>query len=631
VDRTVSALRAMFEPDSIAVVGASPRRGSIGQRVLSNLQRDFTGRLYAVNPSHAEVNGVPAFPSVAALPERVDLLLITVPAERVPDVVQTGAAAGHRSAYVISSGFAEAGAAGARLQEQLATTARTHAFPVAGPNCIGYLNGYRTTAAGFMNASAERPVPGSVALVSQSGGFGSFLLQMSRSAGVRVGFFASTGNEVDVSVTRIAAHVLEWPQVRVLMLFAEALRDPDGFVAAARRAWELDKVIVAVRPDTSAAVRRAVRHHTASQVGSSEVFDSVCDQYGVLRADSFDEMLDFAKLLQDGRRMRSNRLGLVSVSGGAGVMMSGAAARVGLQVPELSAAVQADIAPLVPKFAAVSNPVDVTAALGGSGFPASNLAEVATKILTDGGVDALVTVLFEGRGATAQAVRAVYEQHDKPMAAVIALDPDADPDAPVPVFTDPVRAVHAMGAVRRVSSRGAAPADAPVLDAGRQTRARRLLAEHRGADAVSPRVAARLMALYGLPGAGPADGAGPEPVGKSIVLELVRDPTFGAVVRARPGAGAAGSGTLLRPPFDRGPAEAAVRRALGLGSATEHDRSVLDGLARAMAVLALVAAELVEVGRLEVAYGVVGSAQPCVHRLGLWRQRQPSEADDLKG
>jgi hypothetical protein len=329
--------------------------------------------------------------------------------------------------------------------------------------------------------------------------------------------------------------------------------------------------------------------------------------------------------------MSSNKLGLLSVSGGAGVMMSGAAAKVGLEVPELPPDVQAGIASLVPKFAAVSNPVDVTAALGGSGFPASNLAEVAKRILADGDVDALVTVLFEGRGATAQAVRAVYEQHDKPMATVIALDPDADPNASVPVFTDPVRAVRAIGAVQRMSSRGAVPMDEPTVDAGRQTEARQLLADHGGAEAVPPQAVARLMALYNLPAIEPPDGTGPESSNESVILELARDPTFGAVVRARTRAGATGAQALLRPPFERDLAEATIGRSVGFSATAERpDRAVLRQLARAMCVLAVVATELPEVSRVDIAYDVAVRGQPVVGQLVLCLGHEVSTAVDLR-
>jgi acetyltransferase len=505
---------------------------------------------------------------------------------------------------VISAGFAEAGEAGAALQDRLSAVSRDFAFPVAGPNCIGYLNGYRTTAAGFMNASAGRPIPGSVALISQSGGFGSFLLQKSLSAKVRVGFFASTGNEADVSVARVMRHVVEWPQVEVLMLFPEAVRDANTFVAAADRAADLGKVVVAVRPDPSEAVQRAVRSHTASAVGASAVFDSVCDQHGVLIAESFDEMLDYALLMQDGRRMTSNRLGLITVSGGAGVMMAGAATRAGLDVPELPAEVQADIAGLVPQFAGISNPVDVTAALGGSGYPAQNMADVATTILSDGGVDALVAVLFDGAGATADAVRAVYDNQVKPMAAVIGLDPNAESISRLPVYADPVRAVRAMGALARISLRRPTGTPDFVANAKRRSSAFEILDRAGAAGLLDDHGATSLLRLYGAP-LDDVDGrerASAGPV--EIRLGIERDETFGALVTLEGGALGAlrGSRVILRAPFADSAARSALARLDG-GSIADPDvfgEPGLSPLVETLVALGSMGLELPSLGRLEI-------------------------------
>jgi acetate---CoA ligase (ADP-forming) len=471
--RPEERLRPVFAPRSIAVVGATDNPLALGYMVYANLLRDFPGRLYPVNSRKPAILGATAYPSVADLPEPVDLLVVLVPAAQVAVVVAEAIKAGHRSAYILAAGFSEAGTEEGRdIQRRLTEMAAAAGFPIVGPNCNGYFNGYAQTMATFaLMPDADRPTVGPVAIVSQSGGFGSSILTRAVKNRVHVGYFASTGNEADVTATDALQYVIAQPQVSVVAYFAEGIKDAAGFLRAARYAVAHDKVIVSVAPHTSPTVARAVMSHTATIVGSSDVYEAVCDQYGVLRAASVDELIDFCLVLQDGRRMAGSRLGILTQSGGAGVLMASAASEAGLEIPELSPGVQRDIAAHLPAFASAKNPVDTTAGM----FPDAprHMAAIVNRILDSDEVDALVAMTWIGNDAPANAVITAYGEQRKPVVPVVTVDPQLVAEQGLPTFADPTRAIGAVAAMARVSARR--PADLPefAVDAARAARAAR--------------------------------------------------------------------------------------------------------------------------------------------------------------
>ena len=292
----------LFAPRSVAVVGASET--GLGALTFSNLRRDFPGNLYPVNPRRTDVFGVPAFPTVDDLPEAVDMAVLLVPAAQVPGIAEQCAARGIGGALVLAAGFAEAGLPGRAAQDRLTALAREWAFPIIGPNCNGFMNGHEKVAATFaIPPDIERPEPGPVAVVSQSGGFGAYIMLKAVAGGLHVGWYLSTGNEADMNVARSIRYLIERPEVRVVLAFFEAVRSPEMFIEMAARAAELGKPIVAVKAGYTSEGKRAALSHTASIAGSGEVYDAVCRQYGLVQATSVEEMVDFGLALQGGRRM----------------------------------------------------------------------------------------------------------------------------------------------------------------------------------------------------------------------------------------------------------------------------------------------------------------------------------------
>ncbi len=494
-----SSLDRMLSPRSIAIVGASNRMPGIGGFVTANVIRAFDGAIYPVNPRETEVQGLPAFAAVEDLPQGVDLVMVVVPAIAVPPIVETCARLGVGGVVVITSGFAEIGGDGVALQAQLAEIAVRTGLRIAGPNCIGFMNLAERAMANFvLDPTDEIPAGGPVALVSQSGGFGGYMVRKALTAGLGVGWFVSTGNEVDVNIAGVLRHLVEREEVKVLLAFSETLRDPDVFIETARRASELDKPMVVLKAGRSQAAARAAQAHTGSLVGSAEAFDAVCRQHGVFSAGSLEEMLDLGLIFQGGRRARGRRVGIITGSGGAGVMLTDACVLEGLSVPELPEADQDSLLALMPKpfMGSVVNPVDVTAqALAAPGA----LEGVLTGVPASDAVDMVSPVIIGNPTHPDMYIRA-HRSTDKPIAFVSTLPPTSLLDAGVPAYTDPRRAARALAANAEFSLRSRrAPATAPTPDITRIAAARAILAGAEPGTALIEAESKQLLALYGAP------------------------------------------------------------------------------------------------------------------------------------
>lgn len=458
-------LARLLAPRSIAVVGASTRAGTIGALVMANLAKGYAGALHPVHPSAEAIEGRPCAPSVGAIPGPVDLAVVVVPAKAVPGVLEECGAAGVGGAVVISSGFAEVGAEGVDLGAEVTAVARRHGLPVVGPNCIGLMNVADGVVANFAYLPDDpAPTGGRVALVSQSGGFAGFTLRRARAAGVGLGWFVSTGNEADVTVSEVVEVLAAREDVDVVMAFAEQIGDGDAFRRAARTARDADTPIVLLKAGRSEVAARAAASHTASVVGSAAVVDAVCRQHGVVVVGSVDEMVDVALLLQAGVRPQGDRVAIVTGTGGTGVALADACAAAGLDVPELPATVQEELRALmpVPFHGSTANPVDVTAQAVSS--PAT-MGEVTAVLAASGAVDAVVPIIFTGP----------VDHHVAAHRAgtpLVVVAPEPIPglaEAGVASYPDPGRAARALGHAAALAAR---PDPAP---AGRdEARARRV-------------------------------------------------------------------------------------------------------------------------------------------------------------
>ncbi|MEU8270790.1 acetate--CoA ligase family protein [Sphaerisporangium sp. NPDC049002] len=494
------AFDRLLSPRSLAMVGASNSPTRIGGTVFANLLRAFPGEVHPVHPKDEVVQGRQAFRTVADLPEAVDMAVIAVPAPAVVDVVAACAARGIGGATVITSGFAEAGPEGRALQDRLTEVSRDTGIRVIGPNCIGYMNAHDGVMANFMvTADEPLPQPGPVALVSQSGGFGSYITNKAVLAGLRLGWFVSTGNEADVNVANVLRHLVERPEVGVLLSFAETLRDPEVFVDTARRAAELDKPLVLLKAGRSDEAARAAMSHTASIVGSAQVLDAVCEQYGVFVASTMEELLDLGTIFQDGRRARGDRVIVMTSSGGAGVLLADEAGLAGLSVPVLpeqeQAALAADMP--VPFYGSTANPVDTTAQT--TAMPGA-YRKVLFSVAASPSADLVSAVTWARPGPANDAIVEMYQNTEKPVAVLSTAWSEQFQAAGVPTYTDPRRAMTALAALVRQSGRRphAGPARF-VPDAGRVRHVRELIAAAGRETTLLESTGKSILARYGVP------------------------------------------------------------------------------------------------------------------------------------
>ncbi|RYE40772.1 MAG: hypothetical protein EOP24_39590 [Hyphomicrobiales bacterium] len=450
---TRSVADLLFDPRSIVVVGASSNPDKLSGRPLDYLKKlGYRGGLFAVNPRRDVVQGVPAYASIADVPGPIDLAIIVVPADKVPDAVDQCAAAGVRAATIFASGFSEApGGVGVAAQERVAAAARRSGLRVLGPNCLGSFSLGQKAFATFSTAfDAPGALPDSpIALVSQSGAVGTFTYSTMTAAGLGVRYFANTGNEVDISVVEVLDALVDYDDVEVLMGHLEGFADPEALDRLAARASAAGKPLVLLKAGRTVVGERAIGAHTGSRGGDDAEFDAILGRHGAIRAQSMEEMADLALVFATGRRPRGRRLSVVTQSGGAGALASDIAVDLGLEVEPWADKTRTQVAELLPFFASTANPIDVTGALIND--PA--ILDQTLQITCDTDeTDIVLVLLGNSDKGGAELADICIRQHDgtgKPL-LVAWTGGSGQPRrdllaAGVPTYTDPARAVRAIG------------------------------------------------------------------------------------------------------------------------------------------------------------------------------------------
>ena len=350
---------ALVAPRNVVIVGASDRPGNWALRAWRNLQRyKFPGPIYLINPRRDEILGEKCYPDFAALPEPPDHILVVTPASAVADVLESGAAAGARSATVFSSGFGEAydeaGAAlGVRLREVIARTG----LGVSGPNCMGNV----CKPASFVTLTEDRPHDmnmGEVALVGQSGGVMIFINQALEERGMLARYLITSGNEAGLQVADYIAYFASDPALKVIIVYVEAVADLGRFIAACREARAAGKSVIAIKLGQSEEGRAAALAHTGSLAGTVAAFDAVAADAGVIRADTLDDAVELAELLAHTGAPSGRRLGAVTLSGAYRGLLLDAAERHGLSFPQLAPQTVASLEKVMGVGSLISNPID---------------------------------------------------------------------------------------------------------------------------------------------------------------------------------------------------------------------------------------------------------------------------------
>jgi acetyl coenzyme A synthetase (ADP forming)-like protein len=515
-----AAVAHVLAPASIAVVGASRRRGSIGGAVMGNLVAGgFTGALYPINPHARTIAGRRAFASVGDIPGPVDLAVVAIAAPGVAAAAQDCADKGVRALVVLSAGFSETGPEGREREEELLGICRRSGMRLVGPNCLGVLN----TAEGIgLNATFApgRPPAGRIAFASQSGAYGIAALGLAARRGVGLSSFVSMGDKADLSGNDFLRFWEHDAGTDVVLLYLESLGNPRRFAQITRR-MTADKPVIAVKSGRTAAGRRAASSHTGALLEASEAtVDALFDHAGVIRVETLDEQLDVAVLLAGQPLPRGDRVAIVTNAGGPGISCADACAGAGLRVEPLGEATRAALSELLPDAAAVGNPVDMLAAATEAQF-----RQAVAIVGSDPDIDAVIAIFIPplpGRRAdpVLRAVRTAARRPNRagtPVLAVVLAPGVAVPAPGVPVYETPEHAARALGhAVRHARNRRrpATPTTPPPgidADAAHSIIAR-ALADGEGWLGVEDTAA--LLAAYGIPQAASAVASSPHAAGR---------------------------------------------------------------------------------------------------------------------
>jgi acetyl coenzyme A synthetase (ADP forming)-like protein len=449
----VAAVRHVLEPSSIAVIGASRRRVSVGGTVVRNLVASgFTGPVYPINPHAKTVAGRRVYASLADVSGPVELAVIAVAAPLVLDAARDCERKGVCALVVLSADFGEAGAQGEARQAELLHICRETGMRVVGPNCLGVLN---TNPAIAMNATFApgRPPQGRIAFASQSGAYGIAALELAARRGLGLSSFVSMGNKADLSGNDFLRFWEEDPGTDAVLLYLESLGNPQRFGQVARR-LTLTKPVIVVKSGRTAAGRRAASSHTGALLQASEAtVDALFDHAGVIRVETLDEQLDVAELLSSQPLPAGSRVAIVTNAGGPAISCVDACAAAGLNVEPLQESTREALAKRLPPAAAVTNPVDMLAAATSADFRFT-----IETVAADPGVDAIIAIFLQalpGRGADTvmRAIRAAARRADVPVLAALMTAQPASTDVPggkdVPVYATPEHAARALGHAAR--------------------------------------------------------------------------------------------------------------------------------------------------------------------------------------
>ena len=538
------SLRPIFYPRSVAVVGASRRRDSIGWALVDNLLRGgFQGAVYPVNPRADAVHSLKCHPSVAAIGEAIDLAVVAVPRAAVAAVVDDCLEHGVGGLVVITAGFAETGEEGARIERRIRDRVRAAGVRLVGPNCMGVIN----TAPEIGLDATFAPTParrGSIGFVSQSGALGVAILNVAADLGIGLTQFVSMGNKADVSGNDLLEMWEHDDATRVIAMYLESFGNPRRFTEIAKRVSRRKPILV-VKAGRTAEGARAATSHTGALAGADVTVQALLAHCGVLRANSIQDLFHMARALDRCPLPAGRRVAIVTNAGGPGIMATDACVGMGLEIATLGAATRAALGGFLPPEASLANPVDMISSAG-----AADYRRTVAAVLADPGVDMALVVhvtplLSNPIEILEHAGRAAAATPDKPVLAVMMATEDfydaarGRRDLP-PVYRFPESAAKALATLARHAAWRRRPAE-PVPDYRVDDGAVAAILEAAGDGYLGPADAFRVLELYRIPTApwrvaadrdaalDAADELGYPVVAKAIAPELVHKSDLGGV------------------------------------------------------------------------------------------------------
>ena len=504
-----SALHCFFSPTSVAVIGATDREGSVGRTVVKNLLAGaYKGHVYAVNPRHAEVCGLPCYPSIREVPEAVDLVVVVTPADTVPGIVGECVCANAKSVVVISAGFREKGPEGAALEKQIQTKLQDGRTRLIGPNCLGLMNPLIGLNATFAQDMARS---GNVAFLSQSGALLTAILDWSLTEHVGFSAIVSTGSMLDVGWGNLLTFFGEDPHTKSILLYMESIGDARAFLSAAREV-SFSKPIIVIKAGRSEAASRAAASHTGALTGSDEVYEAAFRRCGVLRVENIAELFHMADVLGKQPRPRGPRLTIVTNAGGPGVLATDALLAGHGELAELSEESKKALSAFLPEHWSHANPIDIL----GDADP-ERYARTVDIALADPKSDGLLVILapqgMTNPAEVAERLSAHATTDGKPLLASwmggrgVAQGVDILNASGIPAFSYPDAAVRAFESMWSHSDRlrslyeTPSPADDPMLARSRREGVRKLIerAASSGRTLLTEIESKEILELYGIP------------------------------------------------------------------------------------------------------------------------------------
>lgn len=482
---TRSSIERLLRPRSVAVVGASAEPFSLGANVMANFGTfGYSGELFPVSRRFEEVEGIGCRKAISELPDGVDMAALVVPAGAVRQAIEECAAKGMGGAVIFASGFAELGEDGIREQEAIARTASEAGMAVLGPNCLGFTNFVASVPMTFERIQPMKLDGPGVAVVAQSGAMTGNIREALRSRGLSIAYAISTGNEAVLSAEQVMTALVEDDAVGSFSVFVEQIRDPAAFLTVAKRAWDLGKPVVLMHPGRSQRSRDAAQSHTGAMAGDHAVMETFVSAAGVTLVDSFDELFDTTLLRHRYPQARIGGLGIVTNSGAVRGFCLDFCEDIGLPLPLLQEGTSAALGEVLPDFAAIDNPLDITAM--GMSKP-SLFGDSCAAMLADDSVDALLLAAMGGAPKQVMAkwnsLKPVMQNASKPVAIAFLADEMPMPAefmddiraAGVPFFRSPERAMRAFNNIARLDRQPDLPQPQPVT--GGEPR---VVAEHEG-------------------------------------------------------------------------------------------------------------------------------------------------------
>jgi acetyltransferase len=445
-------LEAIFEPQSVAVIGASPDPNRLGHQILRNIiQNHFPGNIYPIHPKASRVLDYPAYPSVLDVPDSIDLAVVVIPTAYVLDVVTQCGEKGIKGLIVITAGFKEVGGEGKKLEQELLDKVRHYGMHMVGPNCLGVIDTVSNLNASF---AALMPNDGEIAFMSQSGALCTAILDWSKNQGIGFSRFVSLGNKADVDEVKLLQAWNEDPHSRVILAYLEGISDGQGFMQAARQITK-NTPVIAIKSGVTEAGTRAASSHTGSLTGSESAYEAAFAQSGIIRARTMGELFDLAIVFAYQPRIQGNRIAIVTNAGGPGIIATDATERSGiLQMASFTPETIERLREGLPPTANVFNPIDVI------GDARSDRYRVAlAAALEDPGVDGVAVLLTPQAGTDNEEIaRTIHElstDQDKPVVACFmggySLGPSLDilSEHRIPNYTFPERAAQSLAAMAR--------------------------------------------------------------------------------------------------------------------------------------------------------------------------------------